>query len=112
MIKRKASLLALPQPSRHRFVHSMRCRDTRPSEIDSLFRRGKALKHVNEERDHKDPACGMRVNRLTAVAEAEYERKLYYFCAEECRDAFLADPAKYLPRHRQHGVPPKSRQAR
>lgn len=70
------------------------------------------MKQINPERDHKDPVCGMSVSRLTAVAEAEHERKLYYFCANECRDAFLSDPAKYLPRHRQHGVPPKSDQPR
>lgn len=45
-----------------------------------MFKR-KAVKHINEERDHKDPVCGMWVNRLTAVAEAEHERKLYCFCA-------------------------------
>jgi Cu+-exporting ATPase len=66
------------------------------------------MKHINEERNHKDPVCGMLVGRLTAVAEAEHGRKAYYVCANECRDAFLSDPAKYLPRHRQHGVPPKA----
>lgn len=66
------------------------------------------MKHAETERDFKDPVCGMRVSRLTAVAEAEHERRLYYFCARECRDAFLADPAKYLPRHRQHGLRPSA----
>ena len=69
------------------------------------------MKHDNVERDHKDPVCGMRVSRLTAIAEAVHERKVYYFCANECRDAFLSDPARYLPRHHQHGVPLKSGQA-
>jgi YHS domain-containing protein len=65
------------------------------------------VKYVSDERDHKDPVCGMLVSRLTAVAEARHEGKVYYFCATECRDAFLTDPDKYLPRHRQHGVPSK-----
>lgn len=70
------------------------------------------MRHTEPERDYKDPVCGMRVSRLTAVAEATHEQKVYYFCACECRDAFLSDPAKYLPRHRQHGIPPKSGQDR
>lgn len=67
------------------------------------------MKDVKEEQDHKDPVCGMRVSRLTAVAEATYERNQDYFCSNDCRDAFVADPGQYLPRHRQHGVPPKSK---
>ena len=37
-------------------------------------------------------------------AEAEFQSKTYYFCAPECRDAFLADPQQYLRPHRQHGL--------
>lgn len=65
------------------------------------------MKHRPDERSHKDPVCGMVVSRLTAVAEAEYRRKTYYFCAQVCRDAFLADPQRYLRTHRQHGVLPR-----
>ena len=49
------------------------------------------MKHTEPERDFKDPVCGMRVSRLTAVADAEHGQKRYYFCAVECRDAFLAE---------------------
>ena len=62
------------------------------------------MKHSSDERSHKDPVCGMVVSRLTAVAVAEYQRKTYYFCAQECRDAFVADPDSYIRQHRQHGV--------
>lgn len=64
------------------------------------------MKHQHDERTFKDPVCGMLVSRLTAVADAEYERKTYYFCARECRDAFVADPDKYIHAHRQHGLRP------
>ncbi len=47
------------------------------------------MKHRPDERSHKDPVCGMVVSRLTAVAEAEYRRKTYYFCAQLCRDGLL-----------------------
>ena len=62
------------------------------------------MKHPIDERSHKDPVCGMVVSRLTAVAEAEFQSKTHYFCAPECRDAFLADPQQYLRPHRQHGL--------
>jgi len=65
------------------------------------------MKHRPDDRSYKDPVCGMDVSRLTAVAEAEYQRKTYYFCAQVCRDAFLADPLRYLRPHRQHGMPTK-----
>lgn len=63
------------------------------------------MKRNFDEKDHKDPVCGMVVSRLTAVAEAEFQSKTYYFCARECRDAFVADPQQYLRAHRQHGMP-------
>ncbi|MBP9175716.1 MAG: YHS domain-containing protein [Rhizobiales bacterium] len=65
------------------------------------------MKHPIDERSHKDPVCGMVVSRLTAVAEAEFQAKTYYFCAPECRAAFLADPQQYLRPHRQHGLKAK-----
>jgi len=62
------------------------------------------MKRPFGERSYKDPVCGMVVSRLTAVAEAEFQSRTYYFCAPECRDAFLADPQRYLHVHRQHGL--------
>jgi len=43
-----------------------------------------------------DPVCGMSVDRDSAPAQAEYEGQVYYFCANGCRDEFLAGPAKFL----------------
>lgn len=65
------------------------------------------MKHAPDERTLKDPVCGMLVSRLTAVADAEFDGKTYYFCAPECRDTFVADPGKFLHPHRQHGVRPR-----
>jgi len=65
------------------------------------------MKHRSDDRHYKDPVCGMVISRLTAVAEAEYQRKTYYFCAQLCRDAFLVDPQRYLREHRQHGISPR-----
>lgn len=61
---------------------------------------------VNANR-FKDPVCGMEVSYLTAVDEILYRGKTYYFCAESCRQAFEAEPEKYIRHHRQHGMKPQ-----
>jgi YHS domain-containing protein len=43
-----------------------------------------------------DPVCGMRLNKLHAPAQAEYRGVKYYFCVEDCRRKFLAEPDRYL----------------
>jgi YHS domain-containing protein len=43
-----------------------------------------------------DPVCGMRVNRLLAAAQAEYQGRMYYFCVPACRDKFVATPDTYV----------------
>ena len=65
------------------------------------------MKRQIEERSFKDPVCGMEVSRLTAMEELDYQGKTYYFCARSCREAFEAEPEKYIPHHRQHGVRPR-----
>ena len=40
-----------------------------------------------------DPVCGMRIDTADAAATAEYQGETYYFCAQMCHDAFVADPA-------------------
>lgn len=62
------------------------------------------MKKQDNERNFKDPVCGMEVSRLTAIEEMEYQGKTYYFCSGGCREAFEAAPEKYLRRHRQHGM--------
>ncbi len=54
----------------------------------------------------KDPVCGMEVSRMSAAEECDYQGKTYYFCARSCREAFEAEPEKYLRQHRQHGMKP------
>lgn len=63
------------------------------------------MKFHSIDKNYTDPVCGMRVSRISAAAEAEHQGKTYYFCAPLCRDAFLADPERYLRPHRQHGMP-------
>jgi uncharacterized membrane protein YraQ (UPF0718 family)/YHS domain-containing protein len=44
-----------------------------------------------------DPVCGMRVDRHAAPAE-RVGGETFSFCSEHCRDAFEADPQRYLER--------------
>ncbi|MFO1351206.1 MAG: heavy metal translocating P-type ATPase [Gammaproteobacteria bacterium] len=55
-----------------------------------------------------DPVCGMSVDPAGAPS-LEHAGGRYYFCCNGCRDAFQADPARYLgnmapakPAHRDH----------
>jgi RND family efflux transporter MFP subunit len=46
----------------------------------------------------RDPMCGMEVDEKRAAAagmRSEYEGKAHYFCAEECKKRFDAEPAKH-----------------
>ena len=43
-----------------------------------------------------DPVCKMDVDEKKAAATYEYEGKMYYFCAEGCRENFSKDPEKFL----------------
>lgn len=55
-------------------------------------------RHDRSVNDFRDPVCGMEVSRNTAAAVAEYGNETYYFCAPVCRDRFLEEPEKYVPR--------------
>jgi Cu+-exporting ATPase len=43
-----------------------------------------------------DPVCGMRIDPDDAVASAEFDGNVYFFCSEACREGFVANPARYL----------------
>ena len=42
-----------------------------------------------------DPVCGMQVQVAHASATARHDGAAYYFCAERCRDRFVADPERF-----------------
>jgi YHS domain-containing protein len=65
------------------------------------------MKKQGNKDSFKDPVCGMEVSRMTAADEIVYQGKTYYFCAGTCRQAFEAEPEKYLKHHRQHGMKSK-----
>ena len=41
-----------------------------------------------------DPICGMTVDPTSAIT-ATWDRRVFSFCAEWCRDLFLASPARF-----------------
>ena len=45
-----------------------------------------------------DPVCGMSVDFGLSKLVSVYQGRSYFFCAEVCRDAFDANPKKYLER--------------
>ena len=45
-----------------------------------------------------DPVCGMSVVPGETKLVSLYEGRSYWFCAEGCREAFEANPGKYLAR--------------
>jgi Cu+-exporting ATPase len=44
----------------------------------------------------KDPVCGMDVDPKKASAQSNYKSQTIYFCAVRCKQAFDANPEKYL----------------
>ena len=53
----------------------------------------------------EDPVCGMEVDEKKAVAAgrtAVHEGHTYYFCADECKKKFEAEPAKYAAAGHDH----------
>jgi Cu+-exporting ATPase len=43
-----------------------------------------------------DPVCKMEVNPMSAAAQSEYQGVTFYFCSEQCRAKFDADPLRYM----------------
>jgi Cu+-exporting ATPase len=46
----------------------------------------------------KDPVCGMTIDTHKAAGSTIYESQDVYFCSNECRRAFEADPGRYYDR--------------
>ena len=43
-----------------------------------------------------DPVCGMRIDAENAPAFSTYQEHTYYFCCDNCKQQFDADPEKYI----------------
>jgi Cu+-exporting ATPase len=43
-----------------------------------------------------DPVCGMEIDPASAAGKSEYKGNTYYFCNEQCKKTFDADPEAVL----------------
>jgi len=43
-----------------------------------------------------DPVCGMQFDSSQAEAQSTHDGTAYYFCSEECRKLFEANPGEYI----------------
>ena len=58
-----------------------------------------ALFYLTVRRGATDPVCGMKVDRTKAL-RAEHAGRTYFFCSDDCRSAFQADPGGYTRKER------------
>jgi Cu+-exporting ATPase len=43
-----------------------------------------------------DPVCGCELRRADAAGAVDHHGVVYFFCSATCRDAFLAEPERYV----------------
>jgi Cu+-exporting ATPase len=48
------------------------------------------------EATQRDPVCGMEVEPAKAAATSDHGGQRYYFCSEECKEVFDANPAEFI----------------
>lgn len=53
----------------------------------------------------KDPVCGMMVDSETADWKSTHDDDTYYFCMEQCKTSFDADPTEYIGDNREGREP-------
>ena len=46
----------------------------------------------------KDPVCGMMIDPENAAGNTTYESQEIYFCSDQCRRDFEANPGRYYDR--------------
>jgi len=65
-------------------------------EFKKIKRRSTMQRQLKQTNSALDPVCGMTVNQRQTEIVTTIQGQTYYFCAEGCREAFVADPQKYL----------------
>jgi YHS domain-containing protein len=53
--------------------------------------------HKAEPDEVVDPVCGMRLERTRAVAASAHAGRAFFFCSQECKARFDADPEAFAP---------------
>jgi Cu+-exporting ATPase len=70
------------------------CKDTFEADPEK-YEDAETIPLVEESPIAIDPICKMDVEKATATLTSEYQGKMFYFCAQYCKDTFEADPEKY-----------------
>ncbi len=60
----------------------------------NCYRMGAQIMVGRARRTERDPVCGTEVNGKKAISQ-EYEGNTYYFCSQECLEAFKAHPDRF-----------------
>jgi YHS domain-containing protein len=53
----------------------------------------------------RDLVCGMMIDPNTAAGQLTIESRVYYFCSDQCLEAFQAEPARYDEELEKHEPP-------
>jgi Cu+-exporting ATPase len=53
------------------------------------------MAHLDKNKKHIDPVCGMEVQPASAEATACYNGIQIYFCSTGCRNLFESNPQQY-----------------
>lgn len=72
-----------------------------PRETGNEGDEASAMRRRTAPKNDTDPVCGMMIETASAKSSV-HDGRVYYFCAEECRQKFEVDPkhftAKPIPR--------------
>ena len=49
----------------------------------------------------RDPVCGMDINPGAAPAQSNYRGRTYYFCSDDCKQKFEAEPQVYVAQEQE-----------
>jgi YHS domain-containing protein len=62
----------------------------------ATYLRLETVEQYQTENTATDPVCGMQVTKTRAGATFEHAGKKFFFCLDECRARFAANPDRYL----------------
>ena len=57
---------------------------------------------ADQKQKYIDPVCGMSVSPAAAAATTCHNGIQIYFCAETCKERFVANPRKYTVKKRKN----------
>lgn len=78
--------------------------ETKREKLNTRRKGGVVIKMLNRLRDIfksgkekvHDPVCGMEKEKSEFKFTSEYQGKTYYFCSEQCKHMFEAEPRGYV----------------